>query len=131
MPVARPAGVRPARGVLLVESDAGCGQTLARLVRRRGDRVRLVRTPGAAVAAAQRESYDLAVVDLFVKGGGVDLARRLTRRVPRVYLSVGARLLTDELLEAVIGFPVLRKRDLPGLFGPEPPRPRALRARAS
>jgi DNA-binding response OmpR family regulator len=115
MPVARPAGVRPARAILLVESDAGCGQALARLVRRSGDRVRLVRTPGAAVAAAQRESYDLAVVDLFVKGGGVGLARRLTRRVPRVYLSVGARLLTDELLEAAIGFPVLRKRDLPGL----------------
>jgi DNA-binding response OmpR family regulator len=106
-----PAAVRPARAILLVESDAGCGQALARLVRRSGDRVRLVRTPGAA----QRESYDLAVVDLFVKGGGVDLARRLTRRVPRVYLSVGAKMLTDELLEAVVGFPVLRKRDLPGL----------------
>jgi DNA-binding response OmpR family regulator len=107
--------VRPARAILLVESDAGCGQALARLVRRSGDRVRLVRTPGAAVAAAQRESYDLAVVDLFVKGGGVGLARRLTRRVPRVYLTVGARMLTDELLEAVIGFPVLRKRDVPSL----------------
>jgi hypothetical protein len=34
-----------------------------------------------------------------------------------VYLSVGARLLTDELLEAAIGFPVLRKRDLPSLVG--------------
>ena len=109
--------MRPARAILLVESDAGCGQALARLVRRSGDRVRLVRTPGAAVAAAQRESYDLAVVDLFVKGGGVDLARRLTRRVPRVYLSVGPKLLTDELLETAIGFPVLRKRDLPGLVG--------------
>ena len=120
MPVVRgllsPRGVRPVRAILLVESDAGCGQALARLVRRGGDRVRLVRTPGAAVAAAQRESYDLAVVDLFVKGGGVDLARRLTRSVPRVYLSVGPKLLTDELLETAIGFPVLRKRDLPGLM---------------
>jgi hypothetical protein len=104
--------------ILLVESDAGCGQALARLGRRSGDRVRLVRTPGAAVAAAQRESYDVAVVDLFVKGGGVALARRLTRHVPRVYLSVGPKLLTDELLESAIGFPVLRKRDLPGLIGP-------------
>lgn len=109
--------VRPARRVLLVESDAGCGQALARLVRRSGDQVRLVRTPGAAVAAAQRESFDLAVVDLLVQGGGVDLARRLTPRVSRVYLSVGARLLTDELLEAAIGFPVLRKRELPGVIG--------------
>ncbi len=107
--------MRPARAILLVESDAGCGQALARLVRRGGDRVRLVRTPGAAVAAAQRESYDLAVVDRFGKGGGVGLARRLTRRVPRVYLSVGARMLTDEILEAVVGFPVMRKSELPGL----------------
>ena len=107
--------------VLLVESDARCGQALARLARRSGDRVRLVRTPGAAMAAAQRESFDLAVVDLFVKGGGVVLARRLTRRVPRVYLSVGARLLTDELVEAAIGFPVLRKAELPGLLALPPP----------
>ena len=105
-------GVRPARAILLVESDAGCGQALARLVRRSGDRVRLVRTPGAAVAAAQRESFDLAVVDLFVKGGGVDLARRLTPHLKHVYLSVGPKLLTDEVLEAAIGFPVLRKTRL-------------------
>jgi hypothetical protein len=107
--------VRPARAILLVESDAGCGQALARLVRRGGDRVRLVRTPGAALAAAQRESFDVAVVDLFVKGGGVDLARRHTPPLKRVYLSVGPRLLTEELLEAAIGFPVLHKRDLPRL----------------
>jgi hypothetical protein len=119
--------VRPARAILLVESDAECGQALARLVRRSGDRVRLVRTPGAAVAAVQRESYDVAVVDLFVKGGGVDLARRLTCRVPRVYLSVGPKLLTDELLETAVGFPVLRKRQLShlgGWGGWNPPRSR-------
>ena len=115
--VASVRGVRPARAILLVESDAECGQALARLVRRNGDRVRLVRTPGAATAAAQRESFDFAVVDLLVKGGGVALARRLTPRVQRVYLSFGARLLSDELLEAAIGFPVLRKAELPGLFG--------------
>jgi DNA-binding response OmpR family regulator len=101
--------------ILLVESDVGCGQALARVLRRTGDRVRLVRTPRAALAAAQREAFDFAVVDLFVKGGGVDLARRLTRRLPRVYLSVGPKLLTEELVEAALGFPVLRKRDLPRL----------------
>jgi DNA-binding response OmpR family regulator len=105
----------PPRTILLVESDKGCGEALARLVRRTGDRVRLVRTPGAALGAVRREDFDLAVVDLFVRGGGVDLARRLSRRVGRVYLSVGARLLADELVEAAIGFPVLRKRDLPRL----------------
>jgi hypothetical protein len=130
-PVAATRGVRPARRVLPVESDAGCGQALARLVRRSGDRVRLVRTPGAALAAAQRESFDLAVVDLLVQGGGVDLARRLTRRVSRVYLTVGARLLTDELLEAAIGFPVLRKREVAGLVRPSGHTPRNARSPAS
>jgi len=32
-------------------------------------------------------------------------------------LSVAARLLADELIEAAIGFPVVRKRDRPDLFG--------------
>lgn len=104
--------MRPPRCILLVESDAGCGRALARLVRRGGDRVRLVRGPREALAAARRQAFDLAVVDLLVRGGGVDLARRLTRRIRRVYLSVGARLLAEELVEAAVGFPVLRKRDL-------------------
>jgi CheY-like chemotaxis protein len=108
--------VRPTRAILLVEPDAGCGRALARLVRRSGVRVRLVRTPRAALGAAEREAYDAAVVDLLVTGGGVDLARRLTRRVSRVYLSVGPRLLGDELVEAAVGFPVLRKKALQELF---------------
>jgi CheY-like chemotaxis protein len=110
--------VRPARAILLVEPDAACGRALARLVRRSGVRVRLVRTPRAALGAAAREAYDAAVVDLLVSGGGVDLARRLSRRVSRVYLSVGPRLLTDELVLAAVGFPVLRKKGLAQLFAP-------------
>ena len=108
--------MRPARAVLLVEPDAECGRALARLVRRGGVRVRLVRTPRSALRAAEREGYDAAVVDLLVAGGGVDLARRLTFRIPRVYLSVGPRLRADELVQAAVGFPVLRKRALPELF---------------
>jgi CheY-like chemotaxis protein len=108
--------VRPARSILLVEPDAACGETLARLIRRGGDEVRLVRTARAALAAAGRGGYDLGVVDLLVKGGGAELARRLQARVPRLYLSVGAPLLTDELIEAVVGFPVLRKGQLPRLL---------------
>jgi CheY-like chemotaxis protein len=104
--------VRPVRAILLVEPDTACGDALARLMRRGGDRVRLVRTTRAALDAARRAPYDVAVVDLLLKGGGVDLARRLTPRIPRVYLSVGARLLGDEIIEAAIGFPVLRKGEL-------------------
>jgi DNA-binding NtrC family response regulator len=123
--------VRPSRAILLVESDPPCGLALARLVRRGGDRVRLVRTPGAATLAARREGFDVAVVDLLVKGGGVDLARRLTRHVPRVYLSVGARLLGDELVEAALGFPVLHKADLARRLGPRRgPRRRRMRGPA-
>ena len=112
--------MRPSRAILLVEPDASCGGALARLMRRGGDRVHLVRTTRAALAAVRRGPYDLAVVDLLVKGGGVDLARRLTPKVSRVYLSIGARLLADEIVEAAVGFPVLRKGDLPARLGSTP-----------
>jgi CheY-like chemotaxis protein len=125
MAVACGPGVRPARSILLVEPDASCGQVLACLIRRGGDTVRHVRTARAALAAAGRSGHDLAVVDLLVKGGGAALARRLQARIPRVYLCVGARLLTDELVEAVVGFPVLRKGSLPGLLARRRRPPRA------
>jgi DNA-binding response OmpR family regulator len=113
----------PVHALLLVESDAECGKALARLLRRRGHRVRLVRSARAAAAAAAREDFDLAVVDVLVRGGGVELARRLSRRVSRVYLSVGARLLPSEIVELALGFPVLRKAAVPALVG----RPARLR----
>ncbi len=117
MPVALPNGMTPAQAVLLVESDAPCGRALAQLLRRNGHRVRLVRTARAAGAAVRRETFDLAVVDLLLPGGGADLGRRLSRCVPRLYLSVGARLLPQEIVEMALGFPVLRKASVPGLVG--------------
>ena len=71
------------------------------------------------MAAAERQAYDLAVVDLLLPGGGHDLGRRLSRRVPRLYLSVGARLLPEEIVEMALGFPVLRKASVPELVGAE------------
>ena len=116
----------PARAILLVEPDRTCGRALAEVLRRGGDSVRVVRTTRQAMQAAGRRVYDLALVDLLVRGGGVELARRLARRVLRLYLTVGARLLLrDEILEAALGFPVLHKgrvssvlaRALPGRRG--------------
>jgi CheY-like chemotaxis protein len=107
----------PVHAVLLVESDALCGKALAHILRRRGHQVRLVRSARSAAAAAAREDFDLAVVDILVHGGGVELARRLSRRVPRLYLSVGARLLPGEIVELALGFPVLRKAAVPALVG--------------
>jgi CheY-like chemotaxis protein len=119
----------PARAILLVESDTECGRALARLLRRNGHRVRLTRTARAARAAADRETFDLAVVDLLVPGGGVDLGRTLSRHVPRLYLSIGARMLPEEIVEMALGFPVLRKAAVPDLVGRSRPEPRGARPR--
>jgi DNA-binding response OmpR family regulator len=108
--------VQPSRSILLVESDEGCGRSLAIVLRRQGDRVHVARTRAQALQAARRRPYDLAVVDLFLRGGGAELARDLARSVPRLYLSFGARLEEDEILEAALGFPVYRKAALPGLL---------------
>jgi DNA-binding response OmpR family regulator len=108
--------MRPARAILLVEPDAACGRALAEVLRRGGDTVRVVRTSSQALLAAGRVPFDLAVVDLLVRGGGVELARKLARQVPSLYLSVGAQLLGDELLEAAFGFPILRKARMPALL---------------
>ncbi len=102
------------RRVLLVDTDAGYGRTLAALLRRQGDRVQAVRTRAAALYAARRRRFDLAVVDLFLGGGGAELARALSRHVPALVLSLGTRLADDDLLEAALGFPVRRKANLPG-----------------
>lgn len=115
--------------VLLVEPDPECGKAMSRVLRRRGHLVRLARTARAATSAAARGTFDMAVVDLLVPGGGVELARRLSRRVPRLYLSVGARLLPGEIVEAAVGFPVLRKAAVPRLVGgPAPSFARRRRA---
>ena len=112
----------PSRAILLVEPDVACGRALAEVLRRGGDRVRVVQTGAQAVQAAARQSYDLAVVDLLIRGGGVELARKLARRVPRLYLSVGVRLLGDEILETALGFPVVRKARVHALARSRGPR---------
>jgi hypothetical protein len=117
------------QAILLVESDTGCGRALAQLLRRRGHRVRLVRTARAAVGAVEREAFDLAVVDLLLPGGGIELGRKLSPRVSRLYLSVGARLLPEEIVEMALGFPVLPKASVPEKVG-IPPRGRRTSARS-
>jgi CheY-like chemotaxis protein len=107
------------RSILLVESDTRCGQALARVLRRNGHRVRLARTAKAAATAAQKELFDLAIVDLMIPGGGADLGRQLSQSIPRLYLSIGAHLLPEEIIEVALGFPVLRKAAVPALLGAE------------
>jgi DNA-binding response OmpR family regulator len=111
------------RSVLLVEADPS-GETLAEAWRRRkGDRVHVARTRAQALAASRRQHFDIAVVDLLLRGGGFELARQLSRRVSCLYLSVGARLVGQEILELALGFPVVRKAEVLklGRSGPRGP----------
>ena len=108
--------MRSPRTILLVEADSGCAQALALILQRQGDRVRVVGSRAEALNAVRREPYDVAIVDLFVQGGGTELARALSRRVPRLVLSHGALMEKEEILEAALGFPVCRKATLPSLL---------------
>src|SRR5262245_25976703 len=109
-----PMGQNPS--VLVVDGDTDYGHALGLMLRRQGNRVRVCRTRTQALLASQREAYDLAIVDLFLVGGGAELARELARRIPRLILSLGARLGPDEVLQAALGFPVHRKASLPDLL---------------
>ena len=75
--------------------------------------MRVAHTRAAALTAVRHGTFDLAVVDLFLRGGGAELARELKRRVPNLWLTLGSRLSTEEILEAVLGFPVHAKGALP------------------
>jgi CheY-like chemotaxis protein len=99
--------------VLLVDRDLDCGHAMAALLRRTGDVVHVARNRQQALQLLKRWSFTLAIVDLFVDGGGLELAREISRQVPRVMLCLGASLSEDELLEAALGFPVHRKAQLP------------------
>jgi CheY-like chemotaxis protein len=102
--------------ILLVDGDAQCGRALAALLRRQGHVVRLVGSSARALQAVRRDEYELAIVDLFVDGGGLELARALGQRVGKLLLSVGAPLADGEILQAAFGFSVHRKVELPHLF---------------
>jgi CheY-like chemotaxis protein len=102
--------------VLLVDRDTRTGHALAAVLRRGGDVVHVASNRAQAHAALKRLRFDLAVVDLFAEGGGVELARDLARQVPQVVLSLGAILSEEELIEAALGFPVHRKAALPALL---------------
>ncbi len=102
--------------VLLVDRDLDCGHAMATLLRRNGDVVHVARNRHQAFQLLRRWRFTLAIVDLFVDGGGLELAREISRHVPRVMLCLGAALSDEELLEAALGFPVHRKVMLPALL---------------
>jgi CheY-like chemotaxis protein len=108
--------MRHRRTILLVEDDPGYAQALSLVLRSQGDRVEVAQSAAEARAAARNGDYDVAIVDLFTRGGGTELARELAMRVPRLVLSHGAAIPRNELLQAALGFPVCRKAMLPALL---------------
>ena len=99
--------------VLVVDADRDYARALSLLLRREGYRVRVARTRAQALFVAAQEHFDLAIVDLFLGGGGADLARLLTGRVGKLFLSLAPKLARTDVLEASDGFPVVRKALLP------------------
>jgi hypothetical protein len=112
--------MRESASVLVVDHDRDYGRALALLLKRRGHRVRVVRTRGQALVASAREHFDLAIVDLLLGGGGSDLARLLSGRVGELFLSLAPPLARRDVLEFALGFPVVRKATLPASLGRHP-----------
>ena len=76
--------------ILLVEDHGDTAKAMARLLRSRGHRVQVAGGVASALAAAQREPFDLLVSDLGLPdGSGLDLMRQLrtSQRVQGVALS--------------------------------------------
>ena len=99
--------MRSRRTILLVEDDPGYAQALSLVLRQQGDLVEVVQNRAQALAGGAARGYDLAVVDLFTRGGGAELARELSRRVPRLVLSHGARAAQGRAAGGGAGLPGL------------------------
>jgi CheY-like chemotaxis protein len=110
-PLLAVAGMR-CRTVLLVDPDRRSARAFAAMFRARGHRVQVARTGSEAVRAARRTCFDLGIVDLFVAGGGVSVAQKLSRSIREVVLSLAAPVRPDELVESALGFAVCRKAGL-------------------
>lgn len=109
------------RTILIVDPDSGYGRALAVVLKRQGNRVRLVKTRQQAVLASKREQYDLAIIDLFLAGGGVELARKLSPHVNQLVLTLGVRMEQSDILEAALGFQVYCKAALAKMIQDAPP----------
>jgi DNA-binding response OmpR family regulator len=73
--------------ILVLEDDAPTAAALETGLAREGHAVRVARDVAAALAAIQRESFDVAVLDLAVPGGsGYDVLERLRRAAEPPYV---------------------------------------------
>jgi CheY-like chemotaxis protein/signal transduction histidine kinase len=124
LPRAKPAPAPPApeaaapsgaRRVLIVDDDDGNRETLDELLALSGHEVTSAATPSDALAAAQRQPLDAALVDLAMpEMNGWELARRLHAIVPslRIAIVTGWEPATAEearphgLVQAVFGKPL-------------------------
>lgn len=75
--------MKEARRILIVDDDAEVATMLARALARHGFVIDAVNTAEDALARAETEPYDAALVDLVMPGrDGAELAAELRKRIP-------------------------------------------------
>jgi len=102
-PMTPPESQRPTLLILLAERDRYAAGLTEYFLRTEGYEVCVVFDPATAQRVSLERRPDLAVVELMLSGGGLDLCRRLAESSDAPVLAISALDLADEALAAGAG----------------------------